>query len=193
MPLDQNPHQTVTRYWSVGFSVYACGFSVPQMRQFCLFTYPPRSKLALSRKMIFFPKIGIFCKSIAGSLSEAKAHKMANWTQLLNPLGFICRHTKVFMQNSPQWRLPNVQLNDNELMLMALHAHFRNILGYAHCFWLFTLWFIHEDASFFHFFHKVTHIRSWRCFFSSKIRTQFSHTFCNIAMIFKVLSQYFPG
>ena len=43
-PLDQNPHQTVTRFWCVGFSMYACGFSVPQMRQFCLFTYPRRSK-----------------------------------------------------------------------------------------------------------------------------------------------------
>ena len=68
MPLDQNPHQTVTRFVCVGFSMYACGFSVPQMRQFCLFTYPPRSKWASSEKMIFFSKIGIFCKSIAGPL-----------------------------------------------------------------------------------------------------------------------------
>ena len=42
------------------------------------------------------------------------------------------------------------------------------------------------------FFHKITNIWSWRCFFSSKIRMQFSHTFCNITMIFKVMSQYFP-
>ena len=42
--LEQNPHQTVTRFGCVGFSMYACGFSVLQMRQFCLFTYPPRSK-----------------------------------------------------------------------------------------------------------------------------------------------------
>ena len=32
------------------------GFSVPQMRQVCLFTCPPRSKWASSEKMIFFPK-----------------------------------------------------------------------------------------------------------------------------------------
>ena len=38
MPLDQNLHQTVTR------SMYAWRFSVPQMQQFYLFTYPPRSK-----------------------------------------------------------------------------------------------------------------------------------------------------
>ena len=42
-PLDQNPHQTVTRFGCVGFSMYACGFSVSQMLQFCLFTYPPQS------------------------------------------------------------------------------------------------------------------------------------------------------
>ena len=45
----------------------------------------------------------------------------------------------------------------------------------------------------FTFFHKITYIRSWRCFYSSKIRTQFSHTFCNISMIFKVVSQYFQA
>ena len=43
-PLDQNTHQTVTRFGCVGFSMYACGISVPQMLQFCLFTYPPKSK-----------------------------------------------------------------------------------------------------------------------------------------------------
>ena len=62
MPLDQNPHQTVTRLGCIGFSMYTCGFSVPQMPQFCLLTYSPRSKWASSEKMIFFPKIGIFCK-----------------------------------------------------------------------------------------------------------------------------------
>ena len=45
----------------------------------------------------------------------------------------------------------------------------------------------------FTFFHKITNIRSWRCFYSSKIRTQFSHTFCNITMIFREMSQYFPA
>ena len=41
MPVDQNSRQTVTRFECVGFWMYACGFFVPQMRQFCLFTYPP--------------------------------------------------------------------------------------------------------------------------------------------------------
>ena len=68
MPLDQNLRQTVTRFGCIGFSMYACEFSVPQMRQFCLFTYPPRLKWASSEKVIFFTKIGILCKSIAGPL-----------------------------------------------------------------------------------------------------------------------------
>ena len=42
MPLDQSPHQIVTRFGCVSFPMYACVYSVPQMRQFCLFTYPPR-------------------------------------------------------------------------------------------------------------------------------------------------------
>ena len=47
--------------------------------------------------------------------------------------------------------------------------------------------------SFFNFFHKIANIRSWRCFSSFRIYTQFSLTFCNITMIFKVMSEYFPA
>ena len=50
MPVGQNPHQTVIRFGCVDFSMYVCRFSVPLMRQFCLFTYPLRSK-ASSVKM----------------------------------------------------------------------------------------------------------------------------------------------
>ena len=72
MPLDQNPHQTVTRFGCIGFSVYACGFSVPQMQQLCLFTYPPRSEWASCEKMIFFfAKIGIFYMSLRPSVVQA--------------------------------------------------------------------------------------------------------------------------
>ena len=74
MPLDQNPHQTVTR-----FGANVCVFSVPQMRSFCLFTYPPRSKWASSEEMIFFfAKIGTFCKSIASPLSKGKLKRIPN-------------------------------------------------------------------------------------------------------------------
>ena len=74
MPLNQNPHQTVIRFGCVSFSMIACGFSVSQMLHFCLFTYPPKAKLTSSENIIFFPKVGICCKSIAGPLSEAKMH-----------------------------------------------------------------------------------------------------------------------
>ena len=54
MSLDQNPHQTVFGFGCVGFSMYACILHfVPQLRQFGLFTYPPRSR-ASCEKMIFF-------------------------------------------------------------------------------------------------------------------------------------------
>ena len=56
MALHQNPHQTLTRFGCVRFSIYAWGFSVPQMWQFFLFTYPPRSKWAFSKKLMFLPK-----------------------------------------------------------------------------------------------------------------------------------------
>ena len=54
------------------------------VRVFCLFIYPPRSIWASTEKMLFVAKIGIFCKSIAGPLSEAKTHWTINWLQLLN-------------------------------------------------------------------------------------------------------------
>ena len=76
--------------------------------------------------------------------------------------------------------------NDGELMLMAFHTIFLPQHQYSRV-------YAHEDASFFHLFYKITNIWIWRCFSSSKVRKQFSHTFCNITMIFKRMSQYFPA
>ena len=154
MPLDQNPHQTATRLGCVGFSMYPCGFSVPQMRQFCLYTYPPRSKWASFEKMFFFPK------SIS-SVGQSQAYLPKRKRIGLN---FVWHHTKVFMQNSPQWYLRNVQLlrkTVNWCWWRFTHTfcHSSNILGCKHWFWLFTLCFIDEDASFFHFLHKITNTR----------------------------------
>ena len=124
---------------------------------------------------------------------------MVNWLQLLNHLNFVWRHTKVFMHNSFQWCLRNVQLLRTTMnwcwwRFTHTFCHSSNNLGSTHCFLAFhALWFIDEDASFFHFFHKITNIRNWRCFSSSKIRMQFSHTFCNITTIFKVTSKYFSA
>ena len=134
----------------VDFSMYACEFSVPQMRKFCLFTYPPSSKWASFEKMILFVKIDTLCKSTAGPLSEANTHWMVNWFQLLNKASYQGLYVKFVWMMSPKCSIVE---NDGELMLMALHTHTfcysSNILRCTHCFWLFMLRFIDEYASFF--------------------------------------------
>ena len=102
----------------------------------------------------FFDKIDIFCKSIAGPVSDAKTHWMINWLQLLNQLNFVWRYIKVFKQNSSQLCLRNVQLLRTTLIWCWWRFTYTfccssNILGCTHGFWLFTLWFIEEHASFF--------------------------------------------
>ena len=56
------------------FQYMCAGFFVPQMRQFCLFTYPPRSKLVSSEIWFFFTKISIFWKSIASEALFKRIH-----------------------------------------------------------------------------------------------------------------------
>ena len=69
MPLGQNPHQTVTNFGCVGFSMYACEFSVPQNATILLVYIHAEIKMSFIWKVnFFFAKIGIFCKSIAGPL-----------------------------------------------------------------------------------------------------------------------------
>ena len=87
----------------------------------------------------FFAKIGIFCKSITGPLSEAKTHWMLNWLQRLNQLNFVQRHTKVFIKFSSQWCLRNVQLLRTTVIwylwcFMHSFCHSSNILWCTHCF-----------------------------------------------------------
>ena len=102
------------------------GFSVPQMRQFCLFTYPPRSKWTSSEKMIFF-----FCQNRHLLYFEGKRfgwsigfNSWTNWS-LYGVIPIM----------SPKCSIVE---NDGELMLMALHSytfcHISNILGSTHCF-----------------------------------------------------------
>ena len=71
MPLDQNPHQTVTRFGYVGFSIYAWEFSVPKCDNFACLHIPQHQNEIHLKNDFFFVKFGIFCKSIAGLLSEA--------------------------------------------------------------------------------------------------------------------------
>ena len=84
------------------WSCYDCGSkSAPNIDSFWMrglfnvcvqvFCSPNAIILLASGKMMFLPKIGIFYKSIAGPLSEAKTYWMVNWLQLLNQLNFVCR------------------------------------------------------------------------------------------------------
>ena len=67
MPLGQNPHQTVTRFGCVGFSMYVCGFSVPQRS---------RSKWAPSEKM----KMPKSASSVSRSQAHLKKRKRIGWS-----------------------------------------------------------------------------------------------------------------
>ena len=162
--------------------MYACEFSVAQMRHFsCLHIRQDQNDLHL-KWWFFFGKIGIFCKSIAGPLSEVKSPLMVHWLQLR-------RHTKVFIAKFASMMSPKCSIveNDGELMLMALHKHFLPHQQYSRWYSLFLASITDVMPVSFIFFHKIMNIRGWRCFPSSKIQ------FCNITKIFKVISQYFPA
>ena len=83
MPLDQNPHQTVTRFGCGCFSMHACGgFLCPKCVYFaCSHIRQDQNELHLKKLFFFFAKIGIFCKSITGPLSEA-------YTNVYKPYSF---------------------------------------------------------------------------------------------------------
>ena len=142
------------------FNIYVRAFCA--LNETILLVYiPTKIKMSFNWRddFLFFAKIGICCKSIANSLSEAKTHWMVNWLQLLNQLNFACRHIKFFMQNSSQWCFRNVQLlwtRRNWFLWRCTHTfcHGSNILGHTLFLWLYTLWFIDENASFFHFFTR---------------------------------------
>ena len=55
---------------------------------------------------------------------------------------------------------------------IALHTHFLPQQQYSRVYATFLAF--HTLVYRWHFFHNITNIRSWRCFSSSKIRTQFS-------------------
>ena len=106
MPLEQNPHQTVTPFCASAFQCMRAGFLCPKSDNFAFF-------IPGKIKMSFIWKDDFFCQTwhlLYGPLSEAKTHRVVNWLQLLNQLNFVWRHTMVFMQNSYQWCLRNVQL-----------------------------------------------------------------------------------
>ena len=143
------------------FNVCMRVFCAPKCDNFiCLLTRQDQNVLHLKR-WFFFSEIVIFCKSIVGPLSEAKTHWMVNWLQLLNQLNFVWRYIKVFFckirlndvsEVFNCWERRWIDVDGASHTLYATVAIF---LGVRTVFWLFTLWFIYEDASFFHFFHKI--------------------------------------
>ena len=96
MPQNQNPHQTVTRFGCVGFSMYACGFS---MRQFYLFTRQEQNELhlhiySISRMLPLKVKFNKLCKISFSNrfyskrLGSEKIIFSTKYTKSLNSLPF---------------------------------------------------------------------------------------------------------
>ena len=204
MTLDQNLHQTVTRFECICCSMYACGFSVPEMRLFCLFTYPPRSKWISSEKMFFFfqNRINVvgasrqdqnelhlkrffFLGKLASSVAKRKRivwsigfNSWTNWTLYGIIPRFLC---KLCLNDISEmfncWELRRISFFLSQQQYSRVYALF--LAFHA---------LVYRWRCFIHFFHKITNIRGWRCISSSKIPTKFSHTFCNITMSFKVMT-----
>ena len=186
MPLDQNPHQTVTRLFNLCVRVF-CVSNVT-----VLLVY-----ISAKIKMSFIWKDDCFLPNSASSVSRSPVldDQLAS---TLEPIELCMAsyqglYTKFISMRAP--KCSSVE-HDAELMLMVLHAHFLPQQQYS---WVYALFLAFHGliyrwgCQFLSLFYKITNIRSWRCFSSSKIRTQLSHTFCNITMIFKVMSQYFPA
>ena len=150
------------------------------MRVFCA---PILLVLLYLKRWFFFGTIGIFCKSIVVP--------RIGWSIYFNSWTSWSLYVVIPMS------LCKIRLNDvQSLRTTATYTHFlpqhHDSRVYA-LFLAFHALVYRGGWQFFHFFHKITNIRRWRCFSSSESRTQFSHIFCNITVIFKVISQYFPA
>ena len=97
MPLDQNPHQTVTRFGCINVCVQV--FCAPNVTILLVYISAKIKMSFIWKADFFFAKIGIFCKLIAGPLSEVRTHWMMNWLQLLNQLNFVRQHTRSFPEH----------------------------------------------------------------------------------------------
>ena len=115
----------MTRFGCVSFSMYMCGFSVPQMRQFCLFTYPPRSKWASSEKIILLLKS-------ASSVNRSQAHlskgKCIGWS-----IGFNSWTNWTFYDIIPR-SLCKIRLNDVSEMFNRWERRWIDVAGFSHTF-----------------------------------------------------------
>ena len=170
----------MTLFGCVDFSMYACGCSLPQMRQFCLFTYPPRSKWASSEKINFLPKL---TSSVIRSHAHLAKRKRIGWSIGFNTWTIPRTLCKIRLNNVFEifycWERRWIDVDGASHTLSSTAAIFSyNIRSWqcfsldtvqfrhgecsaegrsaSHCLRLFTLWFIDGVASFFHFFHKIT-------------------------------------
>ena len=112
----------MTRFWCVGSSMYAC------VRVFCdtnatiLLVYiPTKIKMRFIWKDTFFDKIAIFCKPIAGPLSESKKLTLTRESIGLCMVPYQGLYAKFVSLMTPKCSIVE---HDGELMLMALHTHF---------------------------------------------------------------------
>ena len=116
IPLDQNSHQTVTRFLCVGFSMYVCGVSVPQMRQFCLFTYPQRSKWASSEKRFFLAKSASSVNRSHAHLAKRIHNRTKHWL-VLRASRFQCTHAGFLCPKCDNFACLNTRQDQNVLHL----------------------------------------------------------------------------
>ena len=191
-----------TKEWLVlGASTFQCmraGFLCPKCVNIaCLNTLQDQNELHLKR-YFFLPKS-------ASSISRSQAH-LAKRKRIAWSIGFNSWTNWTLCDVIPR-SLCKIRLNDVSEMFNCWERRWIDVDSASHT--LFATATIFSDVrtvfSFtrfglsmrmpvsFTYFHKITNIRSWRCFSFSKIRIQFSHTFCNITMIFKVMSQYFTA
>ena len=130
-----------------------CGFSVPQMRQFCLFTYPPKSRWASSKKMIFWAKSASSeCRSQAHLAKRKRIRRSfgfnswTNWT-LYGVQGLYAKFISMMS--------PKCSIVEN----IALHTHFLPQQQYSRVYALFLA------------FHTLVY--RWWCHFLSLFFTRY--------------------
>ena len=128
-----------TKQWFVlsarAFQCMRAGFLCPKCDNFaCWHTRQDQNESHLKRWFFFLQNRHLLYLA----LSETKTYWIVNWLQLLNQLAFVWIHTKVFMQNLSQWR-----------WISGTAGVFSGVRSGV------SLWFIDEDANFFHFFHKI--------------------------------------
>ena len=70
MPLDQNPYQTVSRFGCASFFMKIRTIFCAPNAIILLVYIPAKIKMRFIWKHNFFSKIGIFCKSISGNISQ---------------------------------------------------------------------------------------------------------------------------